>query len=105
MVMHELQAPVPRAEVVRGPAIKQLRFMAFSGAVVGAIVGELAARGCPGTSRPGRICSAVAFALAGMLGLGDGHGRLGSSAPLVARQRHRGGGHRLVGARRPRRST
>ena len=33
VVMHELNAPVPRAAVVRGPAIKQLRFLAFAGAV------------------------------------------------------------------------
>ena len=33
-------------------------------------------------------------------GLGHRHGRLRSAPPLVAGQRHRGGGHRLVGARR-----
>ena len=67
VVMHELNAPVPRAEVVRGPAIKQLRFLAFSGAVVGAIIGELAARRLPVNIVATVICSALAFALAGML--------------------------------------
>ena len=68
VVMHELNAPVPRAAVVRGPAIKQLRFLAFAGAVVGAIVGELAARRLPQNIALIVACSSLAFALAGMLG-------------------------------------
>ena len=32
VVMHELNAPIDRADVVRSPAIKQLRFLAFIGA-------------------------------------------------------------------------
>ena len=68
VVMHELNAPVPRAAVVRGPAIKQLRFLAFAGAVVGAIVGELAARRLPQNVALVVICCSLAFALAGMLG-------------------------------------
>ncbi|MSX95753.1 MAG: hypothetical protein F2739_04345, partial [Actinobacteria bacterium] len=47
VVMHELNAPVPRESVVRGPAIKQLRFMAFAGAVIGAIIGEVSAHRLP----------------------------------------------------------
>jgi len=68
VVMHELNAPVPRAEVVRGPAIKQLRFLAFAGAVVGAIVGELAARRLPQNVVLVVVCASLAFALAGVLG-------------------------------------
>jgi hypothetical protein len=67
VVMHELSAPVPRSEVVRGPAIKQLRFLAFSGAVVGAIIGELAARRLPVNPVASIVCTAIAFALAGVL--------------------------------------
>mgnify|MGYP003350933877 CR=1 FL=1 len=40
MTLH-VPDPVARAEVVRTPAIKQLRFMAFGGAVVGAVIGFL----------------------------------------------------------------
>ena len=68
VVMHELNAPVPRAAVVRGPAIKQLRFLAFGGAVVGAIIGELAARRLPQNLVLVVICCSLTFALAGMLG-------------------------------------
>jgi hypothetical protein len=67
VVMHELNAPVPRAAVVRSPAIKQLRFLAFAGAVVGALVGELAARRLPVNMAAAIICSAIAFSLAGVL--------------------------------------
>jgi hypothetical protein len=48
VVQHELMAPVPHEVVVRGPAIKQIRFMAFCGMIVGAIVGLLAGRQLPG---------------------------------------------------------
>jgi hypothetical protein len=67
VVMHELNAPVPRAEVVRGPAVKQLRFLAFAGAVVGAIVGELAARRLPENVALVVVCTSLTFALAGVL--------------------------------------
>lgn len=67
VVMHELNAPVPRGEVVRAPAIKQLRFMSFAGAVVGAIVGLLASHRLPTNPAVSIICCAVAFSLAGVL--------------------------------------
>jgi len=67
VVMHELNAPVPREAVVRGPAIKQLRFMAFAGAVVGAIIGEVAAHRLPVNPAVAIACCALSFALAGML--------------------------------------
>ena len=67
VVMHELNAPVPRAEVVRAPAIKQLRFMAFCGAVVGAIIGEVAAHRVPVNPAAAIAACALSFALAGVL--------------------------------------
>jgi hypothetical protein len=68
VVVHELNAPVPRSEVVRGPAVKQLRFLAFAGALVGAVVGELAARQLPVNVVAAVVCSALTFSLAAVLG-------------------------------------
>ena len=67
VVMHELNAPVPRAEVVRTPAIKQLRFMAFGGAVLGAVIGEVAAHRLPVNPAAAIASCALSFALVGML--------------------------------------
>ena len=67
VVMHELNAPVPRESVVRGPAIKQLRFMAFAGAVIGAIIGEVAAYRLPVNPAAAIACGALSFALVGVL--------------------------------------
>jgi hypothetical protein len=67
VVMHELNAPVPRESVVRGPAIKQLRFMAFAGAVIGAIIGEVAAYRLPVNTAAAIACGALSFALVGVL--------------------------------------
>ena len=67
VVMHELNAPVSRASVVRRPAIKQLRFMAFAGTVIGAIIGEVAAHRLPVNPAVAIACGGLAFALAGML--------------------------------------
>ena len=47
VVQHEMLAPVPHEAVVRGPAFKQLRFMAFCGLIVGVIAGMLAGRQLP----------------------------------------------------------
>ena len=47
-MQHELLAPVPRETVVRGPAIKQMRFMALCGTVVGGLAGVLMGRQLPG---------------------------------------------------------
>lgn len=70
VVMHELNAPVDRAAVLRGPAVKQLRFLAFSGAVAGGIAGELAAQRLPVNAFAAVAAGAVVFALAGMLASG-----------------------------------
>ena len=68
VVMHEMNAPVPRTEVVKGPAVKQLRFLAFAGAVVGALVGELASRRLPVNIVAAVVCSGITFSLAAVLG-------------------------------------
>src|SRR3954452_23013638 len=47
-VRHVLLSPVDRGLALRGPAIRQLRFAAFGGAVVGAVGGLLAFRRLPG---------------------------------------------------------
>ena len=70
VVMHELNAPVDRAAVLRGPAIKQLRFLAFAGAVVGGISGELASQRLPVNAFAAAFAGAVTFALAGVLASG-----------------------------------
>ena len=48
-VAHVLLAPVSRSLALRGPAVKQLRFSAFLGAVVGMAAGNLAAQRLPGS--------------------------------------------------------
>jgi len=70
VVVHELNAPVERAAVLRGPAIKQLRFLAFSGAVVGGIAGELAAQQLPVNDIAAVASGATVVALAGALASG-----------------------------------
>lgn len=67
VVMHELMAPVSRAEVVRRPAIKQLRFLGFAGAVAGAIIGLVASRRLPVNPAAAIACGAGAFGLVGIL--------------------------------------
>jgi len=47
-VRHVLLAPVPRSEALRRPAVRQVRFSAFVGLVVGAGLAVLAARRLPG---------------------------------------------------------
>jgi hypothetical protein len=46
-VRHVLLAPVDRSSALRGPAIRQLRFLAFVGAVVGGVAGQLASHRLP----------------------------------------------------------
>ena len=47
-VRHVLLAPVDRAVALRGPALRQLRFLVAAGAGVGAATGQLALRRLPG---------------------------------------------------------
>lgn len=70
VVLHELGAPIDRNLALRVPALKQLRFLAFAGAVAGAIVGDLAARRLPVNVVASIVCSATAFALVAVLSAG-----------------------------------
>lgn len=70
VVVHELEAPLDRALVLRRPAFKQLRFLAFVGAVIGAVVGELASRRIHVNVAVAVICCALAVALAAQLAAG-----------------------------------
>ncbi|MGZ4717133.1 MAG: hypothetical protein ACXWCB_10620 [Acidimicrobiales bacterium] len=70
VVQHELLAPVPRETVVRGPAVKQLRFMMFSGTVVGALAGVLLGRQLPGNILAPVAYCAVTGALIAALAVG-----------------------------------
>jgi hypothetical protein len=67
VVAHELQAPIDRGVVLRSPAVKQLRFLGFAGAIVGAIIGEVAARRLPVNMAAAIAGAAAAFALAALL--------------------------------------
>lgn len=49
-VRHVLLAPVDRTSALRGPALRQLRFLAFVGLVVGGIAGDLASKRLPGAT-------------------------------------------------------
>ncbi len=70
VVFHELQAPIDRDDALRSPAIKQFRFLAFAGALVGGIVGEVAARRLPVNIAAAIACGAAAFALAAVAASG-----------------------------------
>lgn len=49
-VRHVLLSPVDRTTALRGPAIRQLRFLAFVGILAGAVAGQLAGHRLPGTT-------------------------------------------------------
>jgi hypothetical protein len=70
VVVHELQAPIERTAALRTPAVKQLRFLAFAGVIVGGIVGEVAARRLPVNVAAAIVASAATFALASVAGAG-----------------------------------
>ena len=65
-VIHELLAPVDRRLALAAPTLKHLRFIAWSGAIVGACVGYLAARRLPEDSVMAVITTAGAFAVAAL---------------------------------------
>ncbi len=69
-VRHVLLAPVDRTTALRTPAVKQLRFLAFVGLVVGGIAGDLASKRMSG----GAVAWVVTGALAGatLVGLSVG---------------------------------
>ncbi len=70
-VRHVLLAPVDRSVALRGPAIRQLRFLLLAGGATGGIAGLLALRRLPGPPA-GWVASGAAagvFAVAGGFGL------------------------------------
>lgn len=84
-VQHVLLAPVDRASVLREPALKQLRFAAFTGATVGAVAGLLAARRLPVDPPVMVACGALAGALVALSAVGAALAASGRRAPrLVA---------------------
>ena len=63
-VQHELMAPVDRGTVLREPAIKQIRFMAFAGACAGAVAAMTGIRQLPVQPVALIVGAAAAFAVA-----------------------------------------
>jgi hypothetical protein len=63
-VQHELLAPVDRTTVLRGPALKLLRFTAFTGACTGAVVAATGMRRLPVNAGELIVAGAAAFATA-----------------------------------------
>src|SRR5438105_6150808 len=70
-VRHVLLAPVDRWLALRGPALRQLRFGAFTGLVAGAVAGLLALRRLPGTPGFRVACGAAVGALATVMAIGS----------------------------------
>lgn len=83
-VRHLLLAPVPRSAALRGPALHQLRFGAFAGGAVGAVVGLVAYRVLPGTPASWVASGAVVGALAVLAALGAGLTASGRRLPRLA---------------------
>lgn len=69
-VQYELQAPIDRGITLRGPAFKQLRFMAFTGLLIGGCVGMLVVRRFEDNAIVMVLGAAAAFALALALAVG-----------------------------------
>lgn len=72
VVAHELMAPVDRAWALRSPALKQVRFAAFAGAVTGGVVGALASRQLPESGVTAAIWTGAAFAAGTAVAVGSG---------------------------------
>lgn len=69
-VRHVLMAPLARSITLRGPAVRQLRFGALTGAGVGAVAGLLAFRRLPGHAASWVAAGAVVGAVAAAGGFG-----------------------------------
>ncbi|MGH9067698.1 MAG: hypothetical protein ACRD0J_09450 [Acidimicrobiales bacterium] len=82
-VRHLLLAPVSRAAALRGPAMQQLRFGAFAGGAVGAVLGLVAYRVLPGSPIAWVVAGAVDGGLAAMAALGAGLIGSGRRAPRL----------------------
>lgn len=61
-----MAAPVPRREVLLLPVVQRMRSLAFSGALIGGIGGQLAARRLPGSTAAWAASGAMAGALVGL---------------------------------------
>jgi hypothetical protein len=70
-VHHVLMAPIDRAAVLRGQAVRLARFAAFAGGVVGAVAGEVASHRLPGDTVAWVLAGAAAGAItaAGAVGV------------------------------------
>lgn len=62
-VVHVLLSPVARATALRGPAVRQLRFGAYAGTLVGGVAGLLASRRLPVDPYASVLCGALAGAV------------------------------------------
>jgi hypothetical protein len=69
-VWHVLLAPVDRTTAMRGPAIRQLRFLLFAAAVTGGVVGILAAHRLPEEDIAWAACGALFGVVTIALGYG-----------------------------------
>lgn len=69
-VRHVLLSPVPRQAALRGPAVRQLRFLLFVAIVVGAVAGQLAVRRLGGSWAAWVGCGALFGAATVALGIG-----------------------------------
>lgn len=63
---HLMLAPVSRREVLLRPVFQRLRSLAFGGAIVGGIAGQLASRRLPGSATSWTIATGSAGVLCGM---------------------------------------
>ncbi len=69
-VRHVLLSPVDRTSALRAPAVRQLRFAAFSAIVAGAVGGDLAAQRLPGALIVWVACASLFALTCGALGFG-----------------------------------
>jgi hypothetical protein len=72
-----LLAPIDRFRAVLGPALRQTRYAAFVGVMVGAAVGQLGSRRLPGTLLPWASAGALSGLLIGLLLVGVGYAASG----------------------------
>lgn len=87
-VVHVLLAPVDRTAALRGPAMRQLRFAAYAGAVAGSVAGLLAQRRLPVDPYASVLCgaltmAAIAVAAVGVALFASGHRMRPRSANLL----------------------
>jgi hypothetical protein len=80
-VRHVLLAPIDRGLALRAPALRQLRFALFVGAVTGGIAGEMAARRLPRSPLAWIVCGALFGAATVALALGAGLAVSGRRVP------------------------